>query len=385
MRVHIYLDPVSANAPAGGAAYTASLLAEHLEPNHDVELLHHRASFTRELLNHAFGTHLERTTLRYCEPVQPILSSASRIPWRRYRTARRWRMELSANCDAFVAFVTKPPPFCHAGKGILVVLFPFFDPERDRQRRPGFKASLLRMYDAFEWQRRFASYRHRFAISEFARAWTRRRWKIECGILYPPVELVGTAAKENLILSVGRFTPLKRQPEMVAAFRALSPLLPAGWTFACAGGLDSSAESAAYFARAEEASAGACVRFCCNLGRRELNALYGQAKIFWHAMGYLADITDHPERLEHFGIVTVEAMSAGCVPVVFDGGGQVELVRHGVDGFRWKTLGELYEYTRRLAEDDDLRDSMSQSAAKRALEYSGSSYLASMTKLIDPR
>ncbi len=385
MRIAIYLDPVSAKAPPGGAAYSASLLAEHLERNHDVELLHHRANFTTALLNQAFGLQLERTRLRYCEPVKALLPASPRIPWRRLRAARQWRAELSAGFDAFVAFVHGAPPFCHARNGVLIVLFPILDPASDRQRGSGFKARLSRAYDGFEWQRRFASYRHRCAISEFASEWTRRRWNVECEILHPPVEQIGTAPKENLILSVGRFTPVKRQPEMVMAFRELSPSLPAGWAYACAGGLDSSVETAAYFARAQAASDGASVRFHCNLPRGELNALYGSAKIFWHAMGYLSDVARKPEGMEHFGIVTAEAMSAGCVPVVFDGGGQAELVRHGIDGFRWKTLDELHDYTRQLANDDELHATMSRSAVLRAMQYSKSSYLASMTRLIEGR
>ena len=40
---------------------------------------------------------------------------------------------------------------------------------------------------------------------------------------------------------------------------------------------------------------------------------------------------------EHFGITTVEAMAAGCVPVVIDKADQREIVRHVTDGYRWTT------------------------------------------------
>jgi glycosyltransferase involved in cell wall biosynthesis len=382
MRIGIYLGPAAVDAPPGGAAYSAAVLAEHLEQNHHVHLLHHRPNFTRELLNSVFSLQLNRTLLNYCEPLEPMSKRGTYGPWKRYSAADRSRAERSDKYDAFVAFVHRTPPFCHAQTGVLVILFPLVDRRSRLNAKSWPRAALLRRYDAFKRQRRLASYQHRFAISQFAAEWTRKRWTIECGVLYPPVDLVSTAPKEDLILSVSRFTPIKRQYEMVGAFRQLSASLSPAWAFTCAGGVGSSPESVAYFAQTKEAAAGASVYFYCNIARHELNRLFGRAKIFWHSMGYLEDADRFPERLEHFGIVTVEAMSAGCVPVVFDGGGQAELVRHGVDGFRWRTIDELKEYTRRLADDDQLRLAMAHSAAKRAAEFSKSSFLASITNLI---
>lgn len=385
MRIAIYIDPVSPTAAPGGAAYSACLLAEHLETRHEVDLLHHRANFTRELLNTTFGLKMDRTRVQFCEPVRPLAPEGRPWSWRRYRAARGRRAQFSAGYDAFIAFVHGPPPFCHATTGILEVLFPRFRRETPPEGRGRIKAALSRAYDAFEWRRRLASYRHRLAISEFSAAWARTRWNVSCGILHPPVNLVDVAAKEDVILSVSRFTPGKRQLEMVKAFSEGAAALPPGWSYACAGGVDSSTNGVAYFADVQEASGGAGVHFYPNVQRSELFALYGRAKIFWHARGYGDDIDRFPERMEHFGIVTAEAMSAGCVPVVFDGGGQAELVRHGVDGFRWKTIDELHGYTRRLATDDSMRAEMGRSAAVRAKEYSKESYLAAMTRLIDAR
>ena len=62
-------------------------------------------------------------------------------------------------------------------------------------------------------------------------------------------------------------------------------------------------------------------------------------------------------------------MSAGAVPVVFAAAGPTEIVRHGVDGFHWKTLEELQSLTRRLMNDEELRSKMSASAQERAAEF----------------
>ena len=69
-------------------------------------------------------------------------------------------------------------------------------------------------------------------------------------------------------------------------------------------------------------------RVLANLERSRLRQLYAQARIFWHAAGY-GECDERPELSEHFGMATVEAMSAGCIPVVINKGGQPEIVEHG--------------------------------------------------------
>jgi glycosyltransferase involved in cell wall biosynthesis len=66
----------------------------------------------------------------------------------------------------------------------------------------------------------------------------------------------------------------------------------------------------------------------------------------------------------------VEAMAAGCVPVVIDKAGQREIVRHGTDGYRWTTLGELEALTRTVARDEPLRARLATNAVERAGAFS---------------
>ena len=68
-------------------------------------------------------------------------------------------------------------------------------------------------------------------------------------------------------------------------------------------------------------------------------------------------------------MTTAEAMAGGCVPVVIDRAGQREIVRDGVDGFRWTTPAELLAATARLAHDPGLHARMSTSAVERAGAY----------------
>jgi len=73
--------------------------------------------------------------------------------------------------------------------------------------------------------------------------------------------------------------------------------------------------------------------------------------------------------MEHFGITTGEAMSAGCVPVVINKGGQPEIVREKIDGFLWDTQDQLKKYTLKLVNDSILWKKMSLNAMKRAKKF----------------
>jgi glycosyltransferase involved in cell wall biosynthesis len=69
-------------------------------------------------------------------------------------------------------------------------------------------------------------------------------------------------------------------------------------------------------------------------------------------------------------MTTVESMAGGCVPVVIDRAGQKEIVREGVDGFRWSTPEQLVSLTARVAGDEELRARLAASAVARAEDYS---------------
>jgi glycosyltransferase involved in cell wall biosynthesis len=251
------------------------------------------------------------------------------------------------------------------------------------QALPHWKRLRHGAYHEFEWRRRLATYEHRFAISEFSRDWTRRRWGLDTVVVYPPVDIeVAPIPKEPLILSVGRFSTMahtKKQMEMMATFRELHPGLP-GWSYACVGGLNTRAENHAYFQRVRDEAAGYPALVEANLEGARVKELFARAKIFWHATGLDEDPDAHPELSEHFGIATVEAMAAGCVPVVINRGGQAEIVRHGETGFLWNTLEELKHYTELLVGDAALWARLSDAARERAAHFSRGRFVDRMTQ-----
>jgi PAS domain S-box-containing protein len=104
-----------------------------------------------------------------------------------------------------------------------------------------------------------------------------------------------------------------------------------------------------------------------NIPLPELKEWYGRAEIFWHFCGLGQS---NPAHVEHFGMSTVEAMQNGCLPIVFDGGGQREIVENGVSGFRFAGAGELRELTLRAIADPRLRQRLARAARLRGADFS---------------
>jgi glycosyltransferase involved in cell wall biosynthesis len=73
-------------------------------------------------------------------------------------------------------------------------------------------------------------------------------------------------------------------------------------------------------------------------------------------------------------MTTVEAMAAGCVPVVIDKAGQREIVRDGQDGYRWTDLDQLEARTLELAADEELRGKLGAAAVERATDFSDDAF-----------
>jgi glycosyltransferase involved in cell wall biosynthesis len=167
---------------------------------------------------------------------------------------------------------------------------------------------------------------------------------------------------------------------MVEAFRRLGAAA-AGWELHLVGGC--SPEDRGYLEDVRRAAEGAAVALHVDASGAELDALYRRASVYWHATGLGEDLDQDPVRAEHFGITTVEAMSAGAVPVVIDAGGQPEIVRDGVDGFLFRDLEGLVDRTRQVLDDAALRAELSRSAAARAQRYGLDAFATRFRGLVD--
>lgn len=225
--------------------------------------------------------------------------------------------------------------------------------------------------------------------SAFTKGFIDRKFGIESTVLYPPVDLGKKidSNKENVILTVGRFGRLpqgknfKKQDVMIAVFKKM---------------VDGSLKNCKFFVvvsfakkdedelkKLEQQIKGYPIIIVKNASHKVLAELYKEAKLYWHAAGFGEDLTVHPERAEHFGISTVEAMGAGVLPLVFNGGGQREIVSDGENGFLWNTLDECIEKTKNVLENEPLRLKLSKEAQKRAKDFSEERFCKELYEIIE--
>lgn len=218
------------------------------------------------------------------------------------------------------------------------------------------------------------TYQMVLANSKFTQGWIEKWWEVESEILEPPVTMYPAGEKTKSIVSVGRFFPpgrghAKMQHELVAAFKQLHESGAAeGWELHLAGGCSPKDEP--YLNEVKALAAGLPVHFHINATGAEVASLYTHASVYWHATGLGLRLEKDPISAEHFGITTVEAMSAGCVPIVVASGGQPDIVRNGVSGFLFSSREELTSITAAVINDPPRMKQLGENAARDAQYYS---------------
>ena len=379
----------------GGGQRHQAILADLLTAAWDVDLIHHVPGLTHSQLAEDYGLDLQRVNLRFVDrlpdvwPYAAVGDQADRDPFEAHHA-------LTHAYDLFVNVVVQPPIRSYARRGVLVVLFPFAGQEESwpwnepRGRTPIVKRIIRNAWYARRWRSVFAGYQQCVANSGFTAGWIKTRWGLDAEVVYPPVRAqFDEKPKCNTILSVGRFArngTRKRQTEMVRAFTRASDTLLQGWEFVCLGGVADNPADQRCFQEASDAARGYPVQVQANVSDRAVRDAYERAAVFWHAAGYGEDERQHPERFEHFGMSTVEAMAAGCVPVVIRKGGQPEIVQHGSSGFLWDTTDELVGYTHRLATAPALRDEMARAARLRARAFTDpDEFAARMLRILEAK
>ncbi len=156
----------------------------------------------------------------------------------------------------------------------------------------------------------------------------------EIEVVYPPVsidEFSGDGRKERgSVVSLGRFTEIKNQLEQIDIARVLPE-----FTFYLAGFVK---RGSSYFERCRrkvEREGLGNVMLLPNCSFSDLRDLVRRGSYFLHST-----------RNEPFGITTVQAAAAGCLPVVHDSGGQREIVPD--EHLRWNSRDEAVARLRRL-------------------------------------
>ncbi len=238
----------------------------------------------------------------------------------------------------------------------------------------------------FLYQLKLLSIQHLIVNSDFTKKVTDRTLSTDrCQVIYPPVDtasLTNTTPKEKLILNVGRFASpshSKRQDILISAFRQL---VDGGglhdWKLILAGGQKN---DDSVLPELKDQARGYPIDFIVNPDYLALKKIYAKSTLYWHAAGYDVDENLNPEAVEHFGITTVEAMAAGCVPLVIDKGGQREILTPD-SGFLVTSIEQLAKSTHDLIAHPAKLKAMRTKAVSRAQNFSVATFTDQFLKLL---
>ena len=176
-------------------------------------------------------------------------------------------------------------------------------------------------------------------------------------VLHSPVDVeffreVASKDKENIVVTVSRFTPEKNMEKIVEVASRLRE-----FKFIMIGGRAKYSEPVidSINRKINELRADN-VELMFNTPRDKLREVLGSAKYYLH-----------PPYAEHFGISVVEAMSAGCIPIVYrDGGAWYDVVSRVSDTLGYYDIRIVPHIIREIERDKGLYEKL----RERSLEVS---------------
>ena len=351
----------------GGENLTAHIISyiNKLFPSASIDLLcHETEAFDKsrylgrefiQMLDKEFGLSLKNTAVRFVNIKNKQGSRVSRLSDIHTLSAITKEYDLFIN-NTYYSLVP-----AYAKINIYSCMFPL---ELDLSMVP-----LLGTFRRLLYIRFLESYDLFLPISQYSQKWVDEYWKVNSFVLYPPVKTkhsLQNAYKDNMIINVGRFFAgghNKKQDVMVKAFIEMCDKGCArDWKLVLVGRKHPDEASNSYIKYLEEIAKGYPIELRYDTSVGELQDLLDRAKIYWHATGYDEVSNLNPEKFEHFGLSTIEAAQFGAVPVVFNGGGQPEIINHAKNGFLWDTTNELIDYTKLLIENDNTWSNFSRAA-----------------------
>lgn len=349
----------------GGGEKVCLALAAALSqaPGYQVELITH-SQVDIPMLAQYFNINLDKVGLTLINFKSPFVKLLNRSPLpgrvrnffmdlKTQRELKKHRYDIFVN-NCYQSSLPNPSPV-----GVYMCMFPqrlAKNKELDWLRKVyfGIMAVMYRVFLHPAHQNGIFSYQVVTANSEYTKGFIKKFWGRDAEVLYPICEDMSqkTAGdKKKIILNVGRFfensgeNHHKRQDFLLQTFAGMKHLHEDGWELHFAGSTAEDVGALKYILSLIKGAENIPVSFHFNTSFKELKNLYNEASIYWHATGYGSDPEKHPEKQEHFGIVTVEAMSAGCVPVVINSAGQKESVQNGENGFLWNDAKQLADKT----------------------------------------
>ena len=333
-----YLDTLG-----GGERYCLTVAEALLKNNWDVDLFWRGDELLKKKLEEKFSLKIDRVN---------FMSKLNRV------TNLPRRFKLTSSYDLIFYLSDGSIPFLFGKKNILHFQVPFKNVLRNTLLN---KIKLHNISDIV-------------CNSFFTKQFIDRALGVNSKVIYPPVsvESFKPSRKEDVILFVGRFSQLlqnKKQDILVNAFKEMvKDNQLKDWKLILAGGSEVGGKE--YVNHLKKISIGSPIEIIENPVFSDLVDLYGKAKFFWSASGFGVDEFQNPEKVEHFGITTVEAMAAGIVPIVLGKGGQKEIIEDRKNGFLWQTTEGLIKITLELLNDKKRLQQLSKEAIMRSKEFS---------------
>lgn len=384
----------------GGGEKVVLVMAEHLSKSYEVTLIARDKVDLKEIEKY-FSVDLGEVKLLVMNRPSIVMRflTTSKLPW-----PGRWRNIMTNYADIKQLKKVKMDIFINSLYGsslhaltshsLYICNFPHQLPTTLRG-----KSFIKKIYngalDEFEGlltgnrKEAIDSYSLIIANSLYTKGWIEKRWGKDSVVLYPICENMGPAQKKDkIILNVGRFfadngeSHHKRQDLLIKSFAQMKELHSSGWVLHLVGSTADDAKSREYIEKVKKLARDWPVELHFNTSFEELRDLYQKASIYWHATGYGFDANKLPQTQEHFGITTVEAMSAGAVPVVVNAGGQPETVDHEKNGYLWDNIEQLQAYTIKVARNPSLRNKLSKAAMIKSQRYNKASFNKSLDKIM---
>lgn len=221
--------------------------------------------------------------------------------------------------------------------------------------------------------------------SHFTKTFIDKSFRVDSQVIYPPVDLKSlySSEKQRIILTVGRFSQEqlhpKKQEVLVEVFKEIYKKNK-DWKFYLIG--QARKEDQKYLRHLRKICSGYAIKIMDNLPQEQLRKMYSIASIYWHATGFGDDEIKNPQKMEHFGIATVEASASGCVPVVIGKGGQKEIVENNKNGLLWATKTQLFEQTQDLINNNHKMQMLSDAAVKNSKRFSQDLFFKQYEKII---